>query len=295
MNRGAGKKPVFHTDLQRQIFMGLLEEASNRFEIEVHAYCLMGNHFHLLVRTPKPTLSDALKLLSSAYTRKFNRLERSDGPIFRSRFKTLLIDADDYLVEVSRYIHRNPVEAKLTVNAESYVWSSYAAYVHACEKPSWLHTGEVLKRLGGPDRVSAYRRLVENGKTPTLKAFYATNRLPGVLGSKEFKHYVSSLGFATHDRDNRIHTLDEVFAAVLNQTGANLNAVATVKKGQRSSPARQIALLLATQKCGLDTKRLSSEFNMNAKTLSVALSRARKAIQEDVRMASMLDAARRSL
>jgi REP element-mobilizing transposase RayT len=170
MNRGAGRRVIFKTDEQRLIFIGLLKEIYTRYSIEIHAYCLMGNHFHLLIRTPEPTLSDGLQFLSGTYTKRFNRIEKLDGPLFRGRFKAVLIDADDYLVEVSRYIHRNPVEAKLVEMPSSFPWSSYYAYLNPEQAPDWLYTNEVLKRAGAMK--DGYRDLVEKSRLPTLKAFY---------------------------------------------------------------------------------------------------------------------------
>src|SRR3990170_4951640 len=90
MNRGAGRRSIFKCDEHRELFISLLSELGEKFAVETHAYCLMNNHYHLLVRTPAPGLSDAMKYLAGVYTKKFNRLEKTDGPLFRGRFKAIV-------------------------------------------------------------------------------------------------------------------------------------------------------------------------------------------------------------
>ena len=91
MNRGACRLPIFKSDQHRELFLELLAETVQVFNIEIHAYCLMDNHFHLLIRTPLPNLSKAIQYLSSVYTIRYNKLEKKDGPLFRGRFKSKLV------------------------------------------------------------------------------------------------------------------------------------------------------------------------------------------------------------
>jgi len=142
MNRGGARRDVFINNEQRQLFLDLLGLISERYCVEIHAYCLMDNHFHLLVKTPLANISASLQYLLSNYTLRFNRLHRIDGPLFRGRFKSSIIDDESYLLEVSRYIHLNPVKAKLVDNPTSYPWSSYAAYVGKQKGVDWLRVDE---------------------------------------------------------------------------------------------------------------------------------------------------------
>ncbi len=147
MNRGAAQQDIFKTDKQRGLFLELINEATNRFEIELHGYCLMDNHYHLLIHTPKRQLDKAMKLINGLYTQEFNYLEKRDGSLFRGRYKSLLIDDDSYLLQVSRYIHLNPVEAFLCTKPEDYSWSSCKYYVGSEPTPLWLHTHMLLGML----------------------------------------------------------------------------------------------------------------------------------------------------
>ena len=127
MNRGAGRRAIFPTDEHRETFLALLGEMAGTFGVEVHAYCLMSTHYHLLLHTRRGNLSDALRHLNGIYTQRHNRQRRTDGPLFRGRFKAILVDADSYLAQLSRYIHLNPVPAKIPEHALDTPWSRLLA------------------------------------------------------------------------------------------------------------------------------------------------------------------------
>lgn len=113
MNRGAGGQKIFKNNIHRTMFLELLEECHRMFNLKICAYCLMDNHYHLLVSTPDANLSRVMRHINGVYTQKFNRLLKIDGPLFRGRYKAQLVDDDCYQLIVSRYIHLNPVEAGL--------------------------------------------------------------------------------------------------------------------------------------------------------------------------------------
>jgi REP element-mobilizing transposase RayT len=104
MNRGACRNPIFHDDTQRVLFLKLLEEISVTHQVEIHAYCLMTNHYHLLIHTPNGNLSEAMHHLSSAYTVRYNKIQNAYGPLFRGRYKSILVDSENYLIHLSRYL-----------------------------------------------------------------------------------------------------------------------------------------------------------------------------------------------
>ena len=184
-NRGARRQKIFLDRSDRERFLALVGEASSEFGLEVHAYCLMGNHYHLLVRTPEPNLASAMKQIVGSYTKAFNARHGVDGPLFRSRYQSVVVDSDRYLLTVSRYIHRNPLEADITDDLRSYEWSSFPAFAGASDKPEWLHVGETLEVAGTATR---YELFVETGgPDQELESFYAKQRLGQVLGSDQFK------------------------------------------------------------------------------------------------------------
>ena len=156
VNRGAGGQPVFTSRADGNDFLGLLGEAHERFGVEIHAYCLMTNHYHLLVRCPEGGLSAFMQFVTSVYTRHANHRSDRDGPLFRGRFRSLLVDSEAYLLHSVRYIHRNPLD--LGVAIDEYRWSSHRAYVGHRPPPVWLTTEAVLGRFS--EGVAGFARFV---------------------------------------------------------------------------------------------------------------------------------------
>lgn len=147
-NRGAGRNDIFESDHDRVEFERLLGIGHDRFGVEVHAYCLMGNHYHLLVRCPDGGLSEAMHQLGSVYTRHHNKRLGTDGPLFRSRFSAIEVDSDAYLTWVVRYIHRNPMAIAPSTPLGRYRWSSHRVYLGSRRCPPWMRTAEVLGMFG---------------------------------------------------------------------------------------------------------------------------------------------------
>jgi len=124
-SRGNARRKIFLDDEDRQAFLATLAWVVERFGWICHAYCLMGNHFHLLIETPDPNLSRGMRQLNGVYTQGFNRRHRKAGHLFQGRFKAILVERDSYLLELARYVALNPVRAKMVKAPEGYAWSSY--------------------------------------------------------------------------------------------------------------------------------------------------------------------------
>jgi putative transposase len=175
MNRGLERRTVFRSDTDRRRFLKLLRECARRYEIVVHAYCLMGNHYHLLVQDNLGNLSRAMRHLNGVYTQGFNRLYHRDGPLFRGRFRAQAVQQEGYALEVVRYIHLNPVRARLVARANDYLWSSHLYYVSA-RQPPWLCTATTLESFGHDRRRLAefdafvHERLEVNSSQPVVAA-----------------------------------------------------------------------------------------------------------------------------
>ena len=160
MNRGRGRRWIFHGKAYYEAFITTLEESHHRYDARIHAYCLMGNHYHLLIETPLANLDRIMRHINGLYTQRYNRLKRTDGPLFRGRYKSVLVDENAYLLQVSRYIHRNPLEIKgASLDAmEKHKWSSYPAYVNAVIAPLWLSRSLTYSMLGGEDCYAKYSK-----------------------------------------------------------------------------------------------------------------------------------------
>lgn len=188
MNRGLNYQDIFHNNKEREMFLELLIEIHNRYRIEIHAYCLMSNHYHLLVRTPLGNLSRGMRHLNSIYTQRYNSLTKRDGSLFRGRYKSILIDADEYLVQVSRYIHLNPVVAGLVKQAEKYRWSSYKMYLSKNTQSfsDWLQTKNTLDYFGKYQQREKYKAFVEEGIDEEIDGFYKKLKQLPILAGDSF-------------------------------------------------------------------------------------------------------------
>ena len=167
MNRGDRQEPIFKDDEDRQRFVKALGEACAKTAWQVQAYCLMPNHFHLVVETPQPNLVAGMKWLLGTYTARFNRRHKLAGHLFSGRYKALLVDGsgNGYLRTVSEYVHLNPSRAGLVAMEESlkvYPWSSWPAYLLVpAQRPDWLRVDRVLGEYGIPKDSAAGRRQLE--------------------------------------------------------------------------------------------------------------------------------------
>jgi len=182
MNRGASRQMIFLDDHDRHYFMSCLIDASDRTDAIIHAYCLMGNHYHLLIETPKGNLDQMIHLMARRYSRYFNDKYKRDGRVCRDRYLPILIDSDQYLIAVSRYIHRNPTVFGLPFLSD-YPWSSYPEYLGLRRAEDWLEVDRTLSLCGG---VVGYKALVENLLPTEIDQLYTKSRMPQVVGSQEF-------------------------------------------------------------------------------------------------------------
>jgi len=129
MNRGKKSEKIFHDRHDYQVFVDLLEESSEMWNIRVAAYCLMTNHYHILLQTPDGNIARSMRHINGVYTQRFNRKHSCDGQLFRGRYKSILVSADSYLLQLVRYIHRNPVKAGIVSTPDDYPWSSHTGYL----------------------------------------------------------------------------------------------------------------------------------------------------------------------
>ncbi|NOY16406.1 MAG: hypothetical protein GXP23_05650 [Gammaproteobacteria bacterium] len=192
MNCGQNRKAIFHNDAYFNAFLETLQEASQRFDAVIHAYCLMTNHYHLLIETPKANLSRIMRHVNGVYTQRHNRMRGTDGILFRGRFKSILVDEDAYLLQLSRYIHRNPVETKkpLVSQLVDYTWSSYPAYINKLKCPGWLHREKTYQMLGLKKKYQGYQAYVAQGVDEDILRFYSKGNILSVLGDREFRETV---------------------------------------------------------------------------------------------------------
>ena len=156
-SRGNARRRIFLDDEDRATFLSTLAWVVERFAWICHSYCLMGNHFHLLIETPTPNLSRGMRQLNGVYTQGFNRRHRKAGHLFQGRFKAILVERDSYLLELARYVVLNPVRAKMVKTPGNYAWSSYRSTLGLDPIPAGLSIDWLLGQFAKTKPVARQR------------------------------------------------------------------------------------------------------------------------------------------
>jgi putative transposase len=285
--RGNGGQDIFFDDKDRTRFYFLVQEGIERFGHRIHAFCLMTNHVHLAVQVGEASLSRILQNLSFRYTRWVNWRYHRSGHLFQGRYKAVLVDGETYLLELTRYLHLNPVRAGMVTEAVDYPWSGHRCYL-GLEAIGWLTTEWVLglfsKRLSAARK--AYKMFVSQGKKEGQRPEYqkgsdADSRILGddtfiekVLGQKEPMRRRSRVG------------LDEVMRQVCKQYSISEEDLRLSGRSRTISEARGVAawLILESGVCRL--AELGTVTGRDISTLSSAVNRLQKRARKDLRLAA---------
>ncbi len=184
-SRGNARQAIYRDDLDREAQLGTIDRVVERYGWICHAYCLMGNHFHLLVETPKPNLSIGMRQLNGRYARGFNDRYDRVGHVFQARFSSVLVEKDGHLRDAARYIVLNPVAAGLCAHPADWPWSSYAATAGLEPRPSFLAIDELLAQFANMRHV-AQRRYVDYVEAKLPEAHHAAPVVGQRLGPEAF-------------------------------------------------------------------------------------------------------------
>ena len=191
--RGNDRRSIYRDDSDRELFLEKLKASLEIYGVALHAYVLMGNHFHLLVQTPKANLSEFMRHFNIAYTGAYNRRHKRVGHLYQGRYKAILVEGDIYLLELSRYLHLNPIRIKPHKGKgyteqwrvlEKYRWSSLRGYLKATERESWVNYDEVLGQVGGSR--NRYRQFIEEGLERGYNTPWENLKGQVILGREEF-------------------------------------------------------------------------------------------------------------
>ena len=186
LSRGNEGRDIFMDNGDRIVFLDTVGEMSKRFEVDVHAYVLMDNHYHLLVCTRQANLKKAMHWFGTTYTQRYNRHHFRSGHLFQGRYKGIIVQNDAYLLQLSYYIHRNPLRAGLVKRLADYPWSSYRFYGYGKKPPDWLSTKLILSHFRGrQNRYKSYREKVQQYAREE-KHLFEDLRHGLMLGSKQF-------------------------------------------------------------------------------------------------------------
>ena len=271
-NHRAGDSDLFETDRDRFLFLTLMKEAREETGVEVLEYCLMPNHYHLIVRCPFGTLDRFMHHLQGNYARAFNYRHAHKGPVFRARYYNVLVTTDEQFQLVCRYVHRNPAE--LGFNIGTYPWSSFAIYKQHDSSAHTIVRVEQAMIIGMFGSRAAYVEFVETD-----------------MGHDKFSLVSStrsiSVGTTTTELD-----LEELCNVVSQITGTDNQTIRSSTRGRRNNP-RLITTILANELFPAETSQICTTLGYTSTTtFRTALARARRFRGEDQHLAAEIDAVR---
>lgn len=269
--RGNARQDIFFSAQDRARFYELLAEGVSRFDYRVHAFCLMTNHLHLALQAGEQSLSVGMQNLAFRYTRHINARRKRAGHLFEGRFKAFLVDRDRYGLALVRYIHLNPVRARMVSQPAAYAYSSHHAYLGRDALP-WLTTDWVLGQFGSRINLarSRYTRFIHEGSTEGHnETFYGGHADSRVVGEEDFVKMI----LKTKPVRQRTLPMKEVVAYVCRQYGLSEKTLLAAGRSRLPAAARALTawLALKTQTASLTT--LAQTFGRDISTLSHALSR----------------------
>jgi len=185
-NRGEEGGPVFPGPKYFQAFLDCIVEAGQRFNVDIVCYCLLRNEYNLVIKTPEGNLSRFMRQVDGLYTQHYQKLKKEGGSVFKTRYKSVLLQPEKYLLGVSRYIHNLPRKNK--TRPETWLWSSLGAFTNKVKAPVWLNRGEVLSLMSSGARLNARHGVyVAQDVDAELTHFYGKKNLLSILGDEQFK------------------------------------------------------------------------------------------------------------
>ncbi len=286
MSRGNNFQDIFLSDDDRHLFCGLLGELTERFAIEIYAYVLMETHYHLLLKTTEANLSKAMQWFGTTYTRKFNLYNRTRGHLFQGRFKSIIVQDDAYLLQLSYYIHRNPLRAGIVERLMDYPWSSYLYYAYKKKPPLWLKTEPILHQVSGQNRHQTYRSEVQQYSNE-VRSIWEEVKYGLIYGGQEFIDQIKTyyLGdkkdveLSQRNRLLRAFDPEPILKAAAKSLGFNLEDARNVKRiGSGEKDKRDLLVYWLWQTGRLSNDAIGAYFGL---TYS-AISRCAKVIRDRI-------------
>jgi REP element-mobilizing transposase RayT len=262
--RGDGREDIFLSDDDRRLFLDVLGNVWERFNWRVHAYCLMTNHYHLLVETPEANLAKGMRQLNGVYTQRFNRFHDRVGHVFQGRYRSILVQKERHLLELARYVVLNPVRARLATDPEDWPWSSYRATTGRESPPDWLDRVTVLAAFGSTEgeAIAHYIRFVADGKGQ-----------PSPWGQLKHQIFLGSDRFVESARKRIPEGID---LEQVPQARAR-EAAKPLAEYARQHPERDAAIAAAYESGGYTLRELGEYFGLHYSRVSKVVQAARQA------------------
>lgn len=300
MNRGRRGERVFEHKGDYELFIEILQEAIELFALRVSAFCLMPNHYHLLVQTPDANLSRCMRHISGVYTQRYNSGHSLDGQLFRGRYKAIVVPEDSYLLQLVRYIHRNPVRAGMVEKTELYDWSSHKGYLSTAKKWDWLHKRFILSMLDKDpqQREKRYRAFMGEDEDESLLRILSLKKLPSILGDSQFVDRLKSRFFEQKrhievpESKRLAPDIARIKSAICQHYGIDEDRLYYTRRAVFNE-ARAMGLYLSRHLRGESLNTIGSQFEIdNYSTVSTVIERFKARLQSDRTLARRVDQVR---
>ncbi len=281
-SRGDDRKKIFISDYDYRKFLDYLHKAKKKHNFYLYAYVLMSNHYHLLIETTKPNISKIMQNVNSAYTTYYNIKRHKYGHVFQGRYKSILVDKDSYLLELTRYIHLNPVRAGMVKKPEEYQWSSYKGYLTK-EGDGYIDKAQISQVIS-LDAMS-YREFIKEGinhKADPFKEVYGgfilgrTKFIKEKL--KELKEQVASGNYADQGRIVGHIGREEIAGVIAREYGKELEELRHLKN--RPAKERNLAIYLMKRVSALSNIEISKYFNLSSTAVSKVVGKVEREMVE---------------
>ena len=294
---------IFLDSMDYQAFIDLLKSASEMFNAQIAAYALMPNHFHLLLRTPEANINRIMRHIGGVYTQAFNRRHGHDGQLFRGRYKSILVDEDEYLLGLVRYIHHNPLKANMGTALEKYDWTSHGGYLSDDGAWDWLYREAVLKRFSYrlDEARKRYLCFMAQGDDERIEHAFSRLNLPAILGGKIFIKMIKDKFFHVKmDREvpaakRLAPSFQEIVSAVLAVYEVEASSLHISLRGFTNEP-RDVAIYLLRTHCGLPLQEIAKSLSVRSySSVSTTLTRVGQRLIEDGKFKSRVEKVRSAL
>lgn len=274
-SRGNLRENIFFGDGDKEKFIEILARTKKYYHYILHTYVLLDNHYHLFIETPEANIQHIMHNINTSYTVYVNRNYHRSGHLFQGRYKAILVDKDNYLLALSRYIHLNPVRAGIAERPEDYSFSSYRSFIETADKENIVDPGQILAYFSKMEKESkrAYREFVEQGLNSTLENPFKQLKAGIILGNGKFlKGILKIVGDIKIDREvpalkviRKTLTPDEVIKRVAHCSQIREEEITRRSRGKS---LRTITLYLCKLLSNMDNAALGGYFNIGGKAVS---------------------------
>ncbi len=290
-NIGLENQKIFPSPKYFEAFLEGLEETCFRLNVQVHAYCLLKDRYHLLIKTPEANLSRFMRQVDGLYTQNFQRLKKSEGSLFKGRYKAVLVQPEKHLLALSRYIHLGVKKSEL----DSWSWSSYGAYLGKSKAPGWLVRDEVLGQLigSGAKRLAEFVRFTEAGVDEETARFYGKKNLSSIMGDEKFKKTARARRSVAPTRGTLRNTNAKwrpscklIISAVAKQFKVTEESIYTAARGPGSKNVpRWVAMYLCQELSAVTLHAIAKLFKLKRYgTVSTTVGKLKKEFVENPRL-----------